>query len=198
MNVAEIQIDQHRAPDHDIEPLIYRRWSPRAMSGESVSEAELRRLFEAARWAPSSFNEQPWRFFWARRDTEHWPLFFDFLMETNQKWAHRASALLVVVAREHFSRNEKPNRVHAFDAGAAWANLALQASSMGLVCHGMGGIHVDRIPGGLGLEDGFAVLCMVAIGRPGDIESLPESLRKQETAPSGRKRVDEFVHEGPL
>lgn len=197
MNVSEIQIAETRRPDHDIETLFPNRWSPRAMSGEAVSEGELRRLFEAARWAPSSFNEQPWRFFWARRGTEHWSLFEGFLNPYNQVWASRAGALLVVASKKTFSHNGKPNPVHGFDAGAAWVSLALQATAMGLVTHGMAGIHYDQIPQALGLGDELAVHCMVAVGRPGDIESLPEKLRDNEK-PSGRRTVDEISHEGPL
>lgn len=198
MNVAEIEIDEHRTPDHEIEPFFHRRWSPRAMTGEPVSQEQLDRLFEAARWAPSSYNEQPWRFFYARRGTEHWELFESFLNEFNQKWATRAGALLVVASKKTFSRNDKPNPVHGFDAGSAWVSLALQASAMGLVTHGMAGIHYDEIPEKLGLGDDFAVQCMVAVGHPGDVDVLPESLREKETKPSGRKPVSEISHEGPL
>ena len=198
MNVSEVQIDEHREPDHDIEPHFHRRWSPRAMTGEAVSEEELRRLFEAARWAPSSYNEQPWRFFWARRGTEHWPLFEGFLNEFNHPWASKAGALLVLASKKTFSRDDKPNRVHGFDAGAAWVSLALQASAMGLVTHGMAGIHYDKIPGALGLSGDFEVQCMIAVGRPGEVDSLPEKMQGKETSPSGRKTVDEISHEGPL
>lgn len=198
MNVSQVQIDDHRQPDHDIEPIFHRRWSPRAMTGEAVSEDELRRILEAARWAPSSYNEQPWRFFWARRDTEHWSLFEGFLNEFNHAWASQAGALVVVVSKTSFSHNDRPNPVHSFDAGAAWVCLALQASSMGLVTHGMAGIHYDQIPEALGLSDDYAVQCMVAVGRPGEIDSLPEGMRDKETPPSGRKTVDEISNEGPL
>lgn len=197
MNVADIEVSEHRQPEHDIESLFVERWSPRAMTGEVVSEYELRRLFAAARWAPSSFNEQPWRFFWARRDTGHWPLFVGFLNEFNAKWATEAGALLVVTSKTKFSRNGKDNPVHQFDAGAAWVQLALQASTMGLVTHGMAGIHYDQIPSALHLDDDMEVHCMVAVGYPGEVESLPEGLREKES-PSGRKSVDEISHEGPL
>src|SRR6266704_1137246 len=125
--------DDYRKPDYPIEPIFYRRWSPRAMSGEPLSEQELMRLFEAARWAPSTYNEQEWRFLYARRDTPHWLTFFDLLVKGNQAWCRNAAVLVVVLARKTFTRNGKPNPVHLFDTGSAWQNLALQATILGLV-----------------------------------------------------------------
>src|SRR5947209_7349899 len=123
---------EHRTPDHPIEPLFLDRWSPRAMSGAAIDETELMRLFEAARWAPSTYNEQEWRFLYARRDSPHWPTFFGLLAEPNQVWCGRAAILMVVLSHKVFTRNGKPNPVHTFDTGAAFANLALQGSTMGL------------------------------------------------------------------
>src|SRR6185369_16773003 len=111
-----------------IEPLLYKRWSPRSMSGEPISEQELLTVFEAARWAPSTYNEQEWRFLYARRNTPQWPLLFNLLMEANQLWCKKAALLCVVIARKTFTRNGKPNPVHLYDAGSAWENLALQAT----------------------------------------------------------------------
>src|SRR2546428_644101 len=136
--------EDHRKPDHPIDLLFIRRWSPRAMSGEPLSEQELMRLFEAARWAPSTYNEQEWRFLYARRNTPHWPVFMDLLMEANRVWCTRAAVLAVVLARKTFARNGKPNPVHVFDTGSAWQNLALQATAMGLVAHGMAGFDFDK------------------------------------------------------
>src|SRR5437867_4906607 len=115
--------DQVRKADHPIEPIFLRRWSPRAMTGESISDAELLTLFEAARWAPSTYNEQEWRFLYARRETAHWQTFFDLLMKANQAWCQRAAVLAVVLARKTFTHNGKPNPVHLFDTGSAWENL---------------------------------------------------------------------------
>ncbi|MDQ3623608.1 MAG: nitroreductase family protein [Verrucomicrobiota bacterium] len=189
--------DDHRKPDHPIEPLIHRRWSPRAMSGEPLSEEELLRLFEAARWAPSTYNEQEWRFLYARRDSPHWPLFFDLLMEANQVWCRNAAVLTVVLARKTFTRNNKPNPVHLFDTGSAWENLALQAAAMGLVAHGMAGFHFEKARTTLRVPDEFAVAAMFALGRPGNPDDLPDELRKLET-PSGRRPVRESICEGPF
>jgi nitroreductase len=184
-----------RKADHQIEPLFVRRWSPRAMSGEPLSEEELLRLFEAARWAPSSYNEQEWRFLYGRRDTPQWPLFFGLLMEANQVWCARAAVLTVVLARKVFTHNGKPNAVHIFDAGAAWENLALQAAAMGLVAHGMAGFDFEKARTTLHVPDHFAVAAMFALGHPGNPQDLPAQLRELEF-PNSRRPARESICEG--
>ena len=144
MQEPHVDVDRYRRPDNPVEAMIYHRWSPRAMSGESLTDSELMRLFEAARWAPSSFNEQPWRFVYARRDAEHWPRFFELLSDGNRRWAGAAAVLIVVVSRTSFERNGNLSRTHSYDTGAAWQNLALQGSRMGLVVHGMAGFDYER------------------------------------------------------
>jgi nitroreductase len=186
-----------RRPDHPIEPLFVRRWSPRAMSGAPLPQDRLLRLFEAARWAPSSYNEQEWRFRYAHRGTAHWPLFFGLLAEANQVWCKDAAVLVVVAAKTTFTRNGSPNPVHAFDAGAAFENLCLQAAAMGLVAHGMAGFDRERARTELRMPADVAPQAMIAIGHPGSVASLPEKLRAIET-PSGRKKVAEFAGEGPF
>lgn len=188
---------EHRTPDHAIEPLFLDRWSPRAMSGAAIHEMELLRLFEAARWAPSTYNEQEWRFLYARRDSPHWPAFFGLLVEGNQVWCDRAAVLIVVLSHKVFARNGRPNPVHTFDAGAAFENLALQGTAMGLVVHGMMGFDRDRARTTLGVPDDYDVEAMVAVGHPGDPDELPEPLRAREV-PSGRKPVAEIAREGPF
>jgi nitroreductase len=187
----------YRTAEHPIEPLFVERWSPRAMSGEPLSEGELLTLFEAARWAPSTYNEQEWRFLYARRDTPQWPAFFNLLVEGNQTWCERAALLCVVLAHKVFSRNGKPNPVHLFDSGCAFENLALQGTAMGLVVHGMQGFDYDQARSTLSVPDDFAVAAMFAVGRPGDPDKLPESLRGREI-PSDRKPVGEIACEGPF
>ena len=172
-----------------------RRWSPRALSGEEISEGELLSLFEAARWAPSSYNGQPWRFLYARRGTPAWQTFYDLMVEFNQSWAGEAAALVVIVSRETFEHNGKPARTHSFDAGAAWMSLALQATLSGLVAHGMQGFDYDRAKEVLGVPDGYQVEAMVAIGRPGERDDLPEKMQKTEQ-PNSRKNVSEIAFEG--
>jgi nitroreductase len=192
-----IEGSEVRKADHPIEELFLDRWSPRAMSGGSVSAEELMALFEAARWAPSSYNNQPWRILYARRDTEHWPVFLGLLVEGNRAWAKDAAALLLFVSKETFDFNGQPYPTHSFDTGAAWENLALQATLKGLVTHGMQGFDYERARTELNIPAGFRVEAMIAVGRPGDPASLPEKMREME-APSGRKPLSEITCEGPF
>lgn len=186
-----------RSVDHPVESIFVRRWSPRAMSGEGISDAEMMSLFEAARWAPSTYNEQEWRFLYARRDTPHWQTFFDLLVEANQGWCDKAALLGLVVSHKVFSRNGKPNPVHTFDSGLAYENLALQGAAMGLVVHGMAGFDQDAARDKLKVPDDYAVEAMFAVGRPGDQDDLSEEMREKEQ-PSGRKPVKEIICEGPF
>lgn len=192
MSVKEI-----RQPGYPAQDLIVERWSPRAMSGEPISEEQLMTLFEAARWAPSCFNEQPWHFFYATRDGEHWDGFFKLLVEFNQMWCKNASVLMVICSRDLFQRNNRPNRNAAYDTGAAWQNLALQASSMGLVCHGMAGFDYDKARMELNIPGHLRVEAMCAVGHPGNKDDLPEDLREKE-APSLRNPIEEFTTSGPF
>ena len=189
--------DQVRKADHPIEPIFLRRWSPRAMTGESISDAEMLTLFEAARWAPSTYNEQEWRFLYARRDTPQWPLFFELLVEGNRAWCQRAALLSVIVAHKVFQRTGKPNPVHVFDSGLAFENLALQGTAMGLVVHGMQGFDFEKARKTLSVPDDYAVSAMFAAGRPGNPAELAPELRERE-APSPRKPVHEMICEGPF
>lgn len=195
MLATEIDVHQHRQADYPVDPRFVERWSPRAMSGESLPEEELMRLFEAARWAPSSYNGQPWRFIWARRDTQHWGRFLDLLVEFNRGWAKHAAALVVICSRDTFEHNDEPTRTHGFDTGAAWMNLSLQGAAMGLVVHGMEGFDYERAASELGVPEGHTVEAMCAVGRPGPIEDLPEDARERER-PSDRKPVEEIAAEG--
>lgn len=180
---------------HPVDELFLDRWSPRAMAGESVTDEELLTLFEAARWAPSSYNNQPWRILYARRETAQWPTFFNLLVEGNQAWAKDAAALLLFISKETFDFNGKPYPTHSFDTGAAWENLALQATMLGLVTHGMQGFDYERARTELHIPEGFRVEAMIAVGHPGDPAQLSESLRERE-APSGRKSLAEITCEG--
>lgn len=184
----------HRQPEYPVEPLFPERWSPRAMSGAHVDKSALMTLFEAARWAPSSNNAQPWRFVYALRGTPSWPKFIELLTPRNKLWCANAGALVIIASRRDFEHNGKPNQAHSFDTGAAWMNLALQASLQGLIAHGMAGFDYGAAGALIGLPDGHAIEAMCAIGHPGPVEKLAEELRAKET-PSGRKRVAEFVSE---
>lgn len=189
------QAEDHRKAEHAIEKIFVHRWSPRAMSGEAISKEEMLRLFEAARWAPSTYNEQEWRFLYALRDTPEWPTCFDLLVEGNRAWCHRAAMLCVIVAHKVFSRNGKPNPVHVFDAGLAFENLALQGAAMGLVVHGMQGFDLEKARRVLKVPEDYAVCAMFAAGHPGDPNDLAEELREREI-PSQRKPVSEIICEG--
>jgi nitroreductase len=190
-----MDIGAFRTTEHGVDERFLGRWSPRAMSGGLIEEETLLSLFEAARWAPSSNNNQPWRFLYARRDTKLWPLFFDLLAEGNRIWAIRAAVLIVVISRTTFDFNDKPSRTHSFDAGAAWENLALQGALKGLVVHAMQGFDYDRAKETLRIPEGYQVEAMIAIGKPGRKEELPENLREREF-PSGRKALADLVEEG--
>jgi nitroreductase len=183
-----------RKPEQDVNEIFLNRWSPRAMSGEGIEEAELFSLFEAAKWAPSSNNNQPWRFLYARRNTPHWATFFSLLAEGNQIWAKNAAVLIVVISKTTFDSNQ-PARTHSYDTGAAWANLALQGSFNGLVVHGMQGFDYDKAQELLHIPETYKVEAMIAVGKKGKKEDLPAYLQERE-APSTRKSLSEIAMEG--
>ena len=166
------------------------------MTGEEISVHELNTLFEAARWAPSSGNSQPWRFLFARRNTPAWDTFFNLLVPGNQVWAHKAAALVLVVSRTVAEHNGKPMVTHSFDTGAAWMSLALQGSMKGLLVHGMGGYDRAKAMEDLKIPPEFVPEAMIAIGHHGDLENLVEEKRAGDVNPSQRKALDEIVFEG--
>ena len=186
-----------RKADFPIEPLLLDRWSSRAMSGEEISRDELMRLFEAARWAPSSFNAQQWRALYARRGTENWRTFFDLLAEGNKTWAKNAAVLVVFVSRKMFDHNDEPSITHSYDTGAAWENFALQGFQQGLVVHGMEGFDYERARKELRIPEEFQVEAMAAVGKPGAKEVLPEKLQARES-PNDRRKLSESIFEGPF
>ena len=179
-----------RTPSSDLDAMFVDRWSPRALSPEPISEHQLAALFEAARWAPSCFNEQPWLFVYAT-SSEDRQRFASALVEKNRAWAGKAPLLIFLAARRHFAGNEKPNRHAGFDAGAAWMSLALQARKLGLHAHAMAGFDQDEAHEILGLpRDEYEIMAAIAVGRRDDPESLPEGLRQNER-PSSRKAIRE-------
>jgi nitroreductase len=189
------EVEHSRSAAYKIDPLFLNRWSPRSMSGEELADEELMSLFEAARWAPSSFNNQPWRFIYAKRNTEHWTRFLDLLYENNRVWAKDAAALVVVISRKTFEYDGRPSITHQFDAGAAWENLALEASIRGIVTHGMEGFNYEKARGDLAILDTYDVMAMIAIGKRGPRENLPPKLREKEF-PNSRKPLSEIVMVG--
>ncbi len=184
-----------RKADFPIEPLFTRRWSPRAMTGERINDQRLMTLFEAARWAPSSYNEQEWRFVYAARETAHWSTLFEFLVPDNQAWCKNASHLIIVLSKRTFTMNGKPNAVHEFDSGAAFQNLCLQAAALGLVAHGMAGFNRDAVREKLAVPEDFAIHAMVAVGIYGNVEALPPKLQEIDK-PSTRKPLSALIAEG--
>ncbi|HEY1724436.1 MAG TPA: nitroreductase family protein [Steroidobacteraceae bacterium] len=183
-----------RRATHPVDALFLDRWSARAMSGAALSIDELMVLFEAARWAPSSFNYQPWRMLYARRDTPHWPLYLSLLSERNRSWAQHGAALVLFLSK--LTRDDGTLSVtHAFDTGAAWENFALQASLRGLVVHGMQGFDYSRARSELHIPADFQVNAMVVVGRPGDPHQLLEDLRSREQ-PNDRRPLDQSLCEG--
>jgi nitroreductase len=185
---------EHRQAHHPIDPIFLDRWSPRAMSGESISQAELEPLFEAARWAPSAGNQQPWRMLYAHRDTPSWQLFYELLNPGNKTWCANAAVLVLFISRT-VNPEGRPIKTHSYDTGAAWENFALQGTRSGLVVHGMQGFNYDLARETLGIPAEFAVEAMAAVGRPGRKEHLSESLQAREF-PSVRRPLAETIIEG--
>jgi len=165
------------------------------MTGQELGDDDIMSLFEAARWAPSSFNNQPWRFIYAKRNTEHWDRLFNLLVDANKIWAKNAALLVVVISRKNFEYNEKPARTHQFDAGSAWENMALEASSRGFVAHGMQGFDYEKSRETLGIPPDFEVMAMIAIGKKGPKENLPPELQEKEK-PNDRKPLKDIIMEG--
>ena len=183
-DTTSITTTKTRQSTHEINPLILNRWSPRSMTGEELDEDTIMSLFEAARWAPSSYNNQPWRFIYAKRNTA-----------PNKVWTKNATVLIVVVARKNFEHEEKYSITHQFDAGAAWENLALEASSRGLAVHAMQGFDYERARADLQIPDNFDVMAMIAIGKQEPKDNLPPQLQEKEH-PNDRKPLAEIVMEG--
>lgn len=152
-------------------------------------------LFEAARWAPSSYNAQPWRMLYALRSSASWSKFFGLLLTGNKAWAHNAAALVLFVSKKINDRTGQPSVTHSFDAGAAWGYFALQGSMLGYAVHGMQGFDYAAAQRDLGIPEAFRVEAMVAVGRPAARESLPEALQVRES-PSDRRKLSETVCEG--
>jgi nitroreductase len=186
-----------RTPEVEVDAIFVDRWSPRSFLPEPILEEDLQSLFEAARWTPSCYNEQPWLFLYAvtPEDRER---FLSALLEKNRQWASRAPVLLFVLARRRFAANDKENRHAVFDAGAAWMALALQARRRGLHAHGMAGFSRERAYEVLQVpQEDYDIMAAVAIGRRGRPEGLPEDLRAIES-PNNRKPLVEVAVAGAL
>lgn len=186
-----------RKPEYPIDSQYIERWSPRSFSQEEISNETLMSGFEAAHWAPSASNSQPWRFMYSRRNSPSWELFSSFLVEGNRIWASNAAALIVIFSKKDFKSGDKVviSGTHSFDTGAAWMSFSLEMKKRGWYTHGMAGIFHDKIKSELELPDNFSVEAMVAVGKLGDKKSLPEFLQMREE-PNTRKPVKNFISEG--
>jgi nitroreductase len=194
--VSESEQDP-RVPEADIDPMFTDRWSPRGFDPEPLSEAQVHQLFEAARWAPSCFNEQPWRFYYATSAADR-EAYLSALVPRNQLWAQRAPLLIFVLARRSFDQSGRENRHAAFDAGAAWFSLALQARKLGLYAHAMAGFNQRRAYTVLGVSEAeFHIMAAVAVGRKGSADHLPEEMQAIEK-PNSRRPLDEIMIEGTV
>jgi nitroreductase len=182
---------------HPIHDLIKRRWSPRAFSDQQIDAEKLHMLLEAARWAPSSNNEQPWRFIIANKDHEtEWNRLLACLVEGNRKWAYRAPVLILSVASLNFQDDSTPNRHALHDTGMAVENLVLQATALGLATHQMAGFDVEKARADLKIPSGYEPVAMIAVGYPGDLAFLPDRLRERELQPRSRQPISEWTFSG--
>ena len=177
-----------RTAEFPIDPVFLDRWSPRTFTGEPIDDTDLFTCFEAARWAPSSSNLQPWRFLYAKRGTPDWPSFFHPIKEGNKGWASNAAALLAVLSKRTApikgASGVRESWSHSFDAGAAWACFALQASKLGWVAHAIGGYDADVATQRLAVPDDYRLECMMAVGRyraPSENAAMPSSRGPQST-----------------
>lgn len=190
-------IENGRVADHPIDKLFLDRWSPRAFDGQPASRDDLMTMLEAARWAPSSSNLQPWHFLYSIKGGPDWELFLGFLNEGNRSWCQSAGALLVLLSKttRPSKEGEVPSYTHSHDAGCAWGYLALQAVMLGYHAHGMAGIDRERASRDLGVPANYRVEQMIAVGRRSDPASLPEAVRAREQ-PNSRRPLAASVSEG--
>lgn len=180
-----------------VHELIRKRWSPRAFADELPSQKDLGSMLEAARWAPSCFNGQPWRFIIARKDQKDlYDRILQCLREKNQSWAHQAPVIGILVIRQDFEYNGKPNRWCNFDGGLAMSQLILQAESLGWSVHVMAGLHRDKAREAFGIPDNFEPHVAFVVGKKGDPDTLPGDYPEQEREPRERKPLKDIVFSG--
>lgn len=188
----------NRQSEHPIDAFFLDRWSPRAFTGEPMSRETLLTILDAGHWAPSSGNNQPWRFVYALRDSESWPVLLDILSPGNQRWAQNAAALILFVSRTYrvsTDGQKKPAYTHSFDTGSAWFSIACQAMKLGYHAHGMEGMDRDKAVQKLGIPDGYRVEAACAIGKLAAKGTLPQDLQEREVQ-SRRMPLAEVAFEG--
>ncbi len=190
------QSDNPRVASANVDQLFIDRWSPRSFSDEKLTDEEVASLFEGARWAPSSFNRQPWLFVY-ETDGPDRPIFDSILMPGNQIWATKAPLIGYIFANTLTTEGRRP-RTAQFDTGAAWMSLALQARALGIYTHGMAGIDNEAAHEKLGVSDEFyTVMCGFVAGRIGSREALPEELQERES-PNDRNPISQIAHKGVM
>ena len=183
--------------DHPIHELIAKRWSPYCFDERSVTDEDLQSLFEAARWAPSSYNEQPWRYLVAKKENfEEFTRLLSCLVEGNQVWAKAAAALALGITSLKFSHNGKPNRAAIHDLGLSTGNLVLEATARGLFVHQMIGILPDKVREVYEVPEGYEPMTAIAIGYAGERKDLPQELAQRDVARRPRKPLKELVFSG--
>ncbi len=181
-------------PIHD---LIKDRWSPRAFSDKAVEPEKLQSILEAARWASSSMNEQPWAFVLATKDDpDNYNKLLDCLMEGNRVWAQHAPVLLLTMIKTRFDRNDKTNNHASHDLGLAIGNLVIQATHLGLSLHQMGGFFADKARERFNIPESHQPITAIALGYTGDVERLPENYQEMEKSPRSRKPLKDFIFGG--
>ena len=169
------------------------RWSPRSFADRDVSPALLRKVFEAARWAASSYNEQPWRFILGRRGDNTWQKIFDTFSDFNKKWTRTAPVLMINAAKPRFDHNGSPNRVALYDLGAATQCLCLEATALGLATHQMAGFDTEAARKAFGIPEDYTIGAAIALGYQGEPDALDEQMLQSEVAPRTRLPLDQFV-----
>ncbi|HEY4554519.1 MAG TPA: nitroreductase family protein [Bacillaceae bacterium] len=189
--MKEFNMEEYRQSEYEADPVFLNRWSPRAFQEKEIPENDLFSLFEAARWAPSAFNAQPWRFMIARTKEER-ERFYSFIMEGNLAWCRKAPVLALIMSKK--TTDQGPSSSHGFDTGAAWANLSIQAAKKGLITHAMGGFHREQARALLNIPEDYQLHAVIAIGYQGDKSELPETLQEREK-PSGRMSLDDILFE---
>ncbi len=183
-------------PDHSINPLLMKRWSPRAFANTPIDPSEINKIFEAARWAASSFNEQPWRFVYAHKGDQAYDRLMESINPFNQSWTSSAPLLILGVVKDDFSHNGSANRHASYDLGAAVANMSIQAAEADIYFHQMAGFDPKKAAELIGIPEGYTPVVMIAAGYIGDAYALPENLRERENAPRERKAVSDFAFGG--
>ena len=196
--MEKLDAGQLRKPDHAIDPIFIERWSPRAFqTGVEIPDSVLMSCFEAARWAPSSSNAQPWRFIYAKPNSPQWPIFLDSIKENTRRWAQTCSALVFFISYKILVINNQPmnSPTYGFDAGSAWMSFALQAAKLGWHTHAAASFDRAKAPGNLGVPDDWEIFCVAGIGKQAEKEVLPPDLQEREKV-SGRLPLSRLLMEG--